>query len=127
MKTEKKEKTKDAFDFRSVESFEKELAKQGKKAEDVYHPSDAPHIVAQKKIEFLYDVMRNGVIMDHANPNQRKWLPVFNLSSGFVFSSSDYLYSFTCAYCGSRLCLFEEEMSDYGANQFIDLWETLIR
>lgn len=65
--------------------------------------------------------------IDHADKDQKKWFPVFQVSSsGFGFSGSFYSDDFTNADVGSRLCFETEEKSNYSAIQFKDLWEVFI-
>lgn len=65
---------------------------------------------------------------DWKNTNQKKWFPVFNLSSGFGFSRSSYHYGNADADVGSRLVFETKEQSDYAATNrnFLDLYKRLI-
>lgn len=60
---------------------------------------------------------------DWDNNKWDKWHPWFWMdggSSGFRFNGSDDRRS--CSYVGSRLCFISEKVSDYIANQFLDLF-----
>lgn len=53
-----------------------------------------------------------------------KWLPWFLMSpSGFAFDVSRYAFSVADASSGSRLRLKSEELSNYMAKQFPDIWK----
>jgi hypothetical protein len=64
---------------------------------------------------------------DHTNHDQKKWFPIFKASSsGFGFSNSYYLYEYSCAYVGSRLCSENEERSTFSGTRFAKYWEAFI-
>ncbi len=88
----------------------------------------SPDAIAYTKLRLiirvvnLYDKTGKRFIPDYKNPNQKKWFPVFNLSSGCGFGHSSYFSDYTHAGVGSRLCFSSEEKSDYVARQFSDLY-----
>lgn len=91
-------------------------------------PTDTPDVVAYKNLKLIIKVINEDFIPDWKNTNQRKWFPVFNLASGsgFVFSFSDYIFTYSDSVVGSRLCLETEEKSDYVGNHFIELYKSFI-
>lgn len=86
-------------------------------------PTDTVDVVAYKKLKLIIAVINEGVILDWKNFNQRKWIPYFDMSSGFGFGGSDCGYDFTYADVGSRLCFATREKSDYTATQFLDIYK----
>ena len=114
------------FDWKSINTLEDALAYTGKRPEDVFKASDPVRRQALDILEFVIELIGEGYIADYTNPNQRKWFPVFNLSSGFVFSSSYYDCSRTHAGCGSRLCSENEEKSNHVGIKFQSYWMDLI-
>ena len=64
---------------------------------------------------------------------ETKWYPWFDLEkdeednpSGFRFGVSTFVCDYTYAAGGSRLCFATQELSDYAAKQFLDLYEAFI-
>ena len=58
--------------------------------------------------------------------NEKKWFPVFNLSSGCGFDGSDYYCDHSLTGVGSRLCSREKATSDIIARKFISLYTDLV-
>lgn len=53
-----------------------------------------------------------------------KWRPWFDMDApGFRFFDSGYVYARSYSAGGSRLCYVSEEVSDFVATHYIDLWE----
>jgi len=126
MKKETK-KTEKGFDFRTITSFEAACAATNKIPDDVYHEKDAPDDVERKKLKVITEAINHGVIMDYKNKNQRKWFPIFYVSSsGLVFDDSLCDYDCTHTYCGSRLCFETEEKSDFAGKTFIKSYEIML-
>ena len=83
---------------------------------------DTSDEVAYKMLKVIVLAINNGWKPDWSNTNQRKWYPWFNLSSGFGFDASDYVYDYSITYVGSRLCFESEEKSDYAGKQFLEIY-----
>ena len=81
---------------------------------------------AHAKLIIIAKAINNGWKPDWNNTDQRKWFPVFILSSGFGFVGSDYNYAYANSYVGSRLCFQSEEQSDYAGTQFIEIYKDLL-
>ena len=81
---------------------------------------------AHAKLIIIAKAINNGWKPDWNNTDERKWFPVFNLSSGFGFDDSYYYYTNTYTYVGSHLCFQSEEQSDYAATQFIEIYKDLL-
>jgi hypothetical protein len=54
-------------------------------------------------------------------PGERRWFPVFDLSSGFGFSHSTCGTWYTLSRCGSRLAYKTEALSDASAKMFPEI------
>jgi hypothetical protein len=79
------------------------------------------------KLELLSDGINQGWMPDTLDTNQKKWFPVFNISSsGLDFSLSFYYYDHARAYVGFPFCFESEEKSNHAGKKFIKLWEELI-
>lgn len=84
--------------------------------------------IAYKKLKVIAKALNEGAELSYANADQKKWYPWFEYSgSGFRFSASDYDYTFTGTTGGSRLCYKSEELARYAGNQFIELYNQLLK
>lgn len=77
-------------------------------------------------IKIVAKAIRGDWKPDWNNSNQRKWFPVFLLSSGFGFSYSAYYITLTDSRVGSRLCFETCEQSDHAGNQFLSIYKALL-
>ncbi len=89
-------------------------------------PGRTPDEVAYKKLKLIIRVTAGKYRADYSDNTQKKWFPVFILSSGFGFAGSACGCDRTDATVGSRLCFETKEKSDYIATQFLPLYEDLI-
>ena len=80
--------------------------------------NDSDDEIAYKKLKVIVSAINNGWKPDWNNSDERKWFPVFNLSSGFGFDGSSYIFTHTLAGVGSRLCTDTSDKAKYIANQF---------
>jgi hypothetical protein len=79
------------------------------------------------KFELLSNGINQGWMPDTLDTTQKKWFPIFSVSSsGLDFSDSCYYYDFADASVGFPFCFESEEKSDHAGKQFIQLWEELI-
>lgn len=113
-----------------VKSFEDACEVNGTTPDQVLPPALLPYLapdeIAYRKLKEITKALNEGIVLSFSNPNQRKWRPWFEQTpSGFRFGASDFVYTFTHAGGGSRLCFAEEKNSDYAGKQFIDLYEIL--
>ena len=93
----------------------------------VFNDLDSPDEIAYKKLKVIAKAINNGWVPDWSNGSQYKYYPWFEvLSSGFGFSYSGYICTFTFTGVGSRLCFESREKSDYAAAQFIDLYKQFL-
>ena len=74
----------------------------------------------------------DGFVPDWEYTNQYKYFPWFEYSrdaAGFVFADADYMstYADADAHFGSRLCFKTRERAKQFGEQFIDLWNDLLR
>ena len=85
------------------------------------------HFEAQYKMIVIAEALNEGWIPDWDNYNECKYYPWFEMSpSSFAFGGSYYVDADAFAGSGSRLCLKNEELSEYCGKQFIDLWKQFI-
>jgi hypothetical protein len=114
----------DAFDFKSIKTFENACAKEGldpKALPDVtmIHEDLRKPIIAAYKLLIIYRAINNGWKPDWSNFNQYKYYPWFRvLSSGFGFDGSDFIYDYTYTNVGSRLCTDSREKALYISETF---------
>lgn len=76
------------------------------------------------------EVLADGVLLDWANPNQRKWIPRFydyKPGAGFRFFGSNGAWTYSGAIGGARLFLPTEELSDYFGQQFLPHWNIFLK
>ena len=87
---------------------------------------DSADELAYKKAKIITKALNEGWVPDWNNSNERKWRPWFYLDSpGFRFFGSRYAYSGSYSAGGSRLCFKSEELCEYAAKQFIDIYREL--
>jgi len=91
-------------------------------------PGGTPDEIAYKKLKLITRVANTDPVTgktwtpDWKNTDQKKWFPIFNLSSGCGFADSTYDYDYSDTSVGSRLCFETKEKSDFIAKQFIKLY-----
>lgn len=91
-------------DLETIKTFEDACRKLFLDPESVTKPEDTSDEAAYKKLKVVTKAVNGSWIPDWNNDSRRKWYPRFNLSSGFGFSHSGYLWSGTNTHVGSRLC-----------------------
>ncbi len=65
--------------------------------------------------------------VNYKDGNQEKWFPVFrHTGSGFVFSHSLYVYTYTRTYCGSRFALPDSDTAADFGRTFLPLWNDFL-
>lgn len=113
--------------FKDIKTFEDACEELGiDDPESLFTGNDTPDEIAYKKLKVVVKAINQGWVPDWGNTNERNWWPWFNLSSGFGFSHSGYVYGYANAYVGSRLCFESEAKSNYAATQFIDLYKQFL-
>ena len=90
-----------------------------------------PDEVAYRKLKLIIKVANATIkgkpwVPDWDDFSQKKWFPVFRLSSGSGFSLSHCHFTAATTGFGSRLCFCSEDLSDAIASQFIDLYKDLL-
>jgi hypothetical protein len=79
------------------------------------------------RMELIAEVLNQNWIQDTLDKNQRKWAPIFAVSSsGLDFSYSDYYYDIAHASVGSCFCYVSEEVSNHAGTKFIKYWSEFI-
>jgi len=79
------------------------------------------------KFELLSEAINQGWKPDTLDTNQRKWFPVFDVSSsGLAFSASRYRCDTAYADACFPFCFESQEQSDHAGRVFVALWEELI-
>jgi hypothetical protein len=72
-------------------------------------------------------INEDGWEPDYGDANQQKWFPYFEKSSsGLGFRGSDYRYGHANTCVGSRLCLKDQERSNFSGTRFLKYWEAFI-
>jgi hypothetical protein len=92
----------------------------------VYSFDETADETAYKKLKVIAKALNEGWTPNWDDTNEKKWWPWFNLSSGFGFGHSGYGCTSANTDVGSRLCFKSEELSDYCATQFVDLYKDLL-
>lgn len=87
-----------------------------------------PDRTAEEELKLIIKVVNEDVIFDYADPNQKKWFPVFRYSpgSGFVFAHSLCGYSYSYADSGSRLFFSTEKKCETIAKRFIEKYNRML-
>jgi len=115
--------------FEDIKTFEdacEELGITNDSCKPIFDENEDPDEIAYKKLKVIVAAINQGWVPDWNNSSQYKWSPWFNLSSGFGFSASVYVYSLTFTSAGSRLCFESEAKSNYAGKQFADLYEQFL-
>ncbi len=83
---------------------------------------DSPDDIAYKKLKVIIRALNERWTPDWNDSNQAKYWNWFYFDSpGFRFDDADYDYA--NSYVGSRLCFRSEELAEYAAKQFLDLYK----
>ncbi len=112
-----------------IKTFEdacNELGISNDSCRPIFDEDEDPDEIAYKKLKVIIAAVNEGWKPDWTDTNQKKWYPWFALSSGFGFSHSYYHDTYAYTAVGSRLCFPSQELSDYVATQFIDLYKQFI-
>ena len=96
------------FDYREITTYEAALKVELPLKDDIIYPTDAPWVVATKKLRHIIRIINHKWFPDFNNDHQ-KWYAWFNLSSGSGFSDSDYLCDHSITAVGSFLCTKDSE------------------
>ena len=131
MTTKAKKSVKKAFDFMTIKTFEDACKKVNHDPKNLPDISMIParlrkFVLAAFKLAIIAEAINDGWKPDWTTYKMYKWFPWFNLSSGCVFSNSDYNFSSAYAGAGSRLCFETEAKSDYCGKHFIKLYVDLM-
>jgi hypothetical protein len=87
---------------------------------------DTPDEIAYKKAKVITKVLNEGWEPNWDDSSEKKWRPWFPLDApGFRFGVS--LYGDTTSYWagGSRLCFKSEDLCNYAAQQFFEIYKDL--
>jgi hypothetical protein len=111
-----------------IKSFE-DACKELGISQKVFNESiehDAPDEIAYKKMKLITIALNEGWQPNWDDSNERKWRPWFYLNSpGFRFSGSFFGRTYSYSAGGSRLCFKSEELCNYAAKQFLDIYKDL--
>jgi hypothetical protein len=82
--------------------------------------------LAYRKLKVIVKALNEGWEPNWNDSSERKWRPWFYLDApGFRFHGSDYVDSGSISAGGSRLCFKSEELCNYAAQQFLDIYKDL--
>lgn len=87
------------------------------------------HDIAYQKLVTIIKALNEGWVPDVCDSSVYRWYPWFKTNgspSSFAFCDSFCVDACADAGSGSRLCLKNEELSEYCGKQFIDLWKQFI-
>lgn len=74
----------------------------------------------------IVEALNEGWTPNWDNGNERKWYPCFIMSpSAFAFYRSSYVRSAAAAGGGSRLKFKSEELTNYAAKTFPEIWKNV--
>ena len=83
-------------------------------------------VIAFYKLSVIISALNDGWEPDWNDYTQKKWINWFSANSGsnagFVTSTSYTSPSYTSASLGSRLCFKSQELAEYAAAEFLDLY-----
>ena len=89
-------------------------------------------LIAHYKLVIIVQALNDGWKPDWRNPGQCKYYPYFYIdggkkgTSGFGFSATDYVWTYTGTYGSSRLCFKTRELAEYAGKKFIKLYKEYI-
>lgn len=109
-----------------VKSFEDACGILGISVSSVFSKSDSKDEIAYKKIKVIIKALNEGWIPNWENTNEYKWFPYFEYNSGFGFSTLGADHRVTGTTVGSRLVYKSEELSNYAAKQFDDIYNDFL-
>ncbi len=81
------------------------------------------------KLDVIAEVLREEVILDWTNYNQKKWYAWFNdyePGAGFSFHVTDFGWAYSSTIGGARLCLDTSEKAEYFGKQFLPLFNKFL-
>lgn len=81
------------------------------------------------QLDVIAGVLREKVVLNWKDSNQRKWYCWFHnykKGSGFSFIDARYGWAGTRTHGGARLCVDTEEKAEYFGNQFLDIWNKFL-
>ena len=128
MATKKTTKSKQVFDFRSIDSAEAAFQKCGLDPNVMPDLSKLParfnFLTTVFILSVIFEAINDGWKPDYSNHNQAKYYPwPWVSSSGLGFSNSYYSYDHAYASVGFPLCTNTREKAIYILEQFPELWK----
>ena len=83
--------------------------------------------IAYRKIKTIAEALNGCWKPDWSNVKQKKWVPWFRSdSSGFVFDESSFVLLDATTSYGGHLCFKREDLADYAAKQFVEIYKEFI-
>lgn len=89
-------------------------------------PTDEEATNAFYQLTQLFSFFNGSWKADWEDSSQRKWYPWFKMKSGFGFSDTLYVSTYSFTSVGSRLCCKDSETAEFMGRQFIDLYKKLL-
>jgi len=114
-------KTKGIMD--RVKTAEDAFKIKGITISSIVNDNDTPDEMAYKILKIIIEILNEGWKPDWKNPNQYKYYPWFDLSSGSGLSCDGYDNRDSASSVGSRLCFKSRELAEYAGKQFLKLYE----
>jgi len=113
------------FDYREITTYEAALKVELPLKDDIIYPTDAPWVVATKKLRHIIRIINHKWFPDFNNDHQ-KWYAWFNLSSGSGFSDYAYFCAYSDSFVGSFLLYENREKCEFGVTTFIELYKIML-
>lgn len=113
---------------KDVKTFEDACETEGMDPNGTYFTEGEADVIAYQKLKVIIRAINpKDWKIDWNDGNQRKWWPWFYLNKpGFRFLGSLCDWTTTYSTGGSRLCFESEELSNYAADQFLDLYKDFL-
>jgi hypothetical protein len=106
-----------------VKTFEDACSIKGISVSSILSDYDTEDEAAYKKLKTIIEVLNEGWQPDWKNSSEYKYYSWFKFKSGFGFSHSDYVCTYTITSVGSRLCFKTRELAEYAGKQFEDIYK----
>ena len=113
-------------EYEKIDSYETAVSILEVLPEDEIFENDPDYVVALKQLRHITRVANPGFICNWNNSNQKKWIQIFDMSSGAGFVGSVYDDSYTITGLGSRLYNETKEVSDFIGINFNHLFKIIL-
>lgn len=110
-----------------IKTFEDACTETDEDPNDDHFSEGTDDEIAFKKLKVIARALNEGWVPNWNKDSEYKWYPWFYLNNpGFRFYDAYYVYAYSYAAGGSRLCFKSEELAIYAGKQFLDLYKQFI-